>query len=211
MAHVEDAGAKVAFTCSETKKNVFLIGDSIRKGYCSAVREELAEVAEVFYVEDNCRNTQYVITRLYSWSTLFSDPARVDLVQFNCGHWDVAHWFGAPLSLTGEQEYRRNIQYIIELLRRLFPNAKVVFATTTTMNPAEGSPCRNPRSTAEIARYNALAEEAAAENGAEVLDLFAVTKDWPAEAYADYCHFTPEANLRLGRAVAELLKDKITG
>lgn len=209
MAHTEDAGSKASFFCSETKKNIFLIGDSIRKGYCSTVKEELSDVAEVFYVDDNCRNTQYVITCLYGWSTRFSDPSRVDLVQFNCGHWDTAHWFGAPLPLTSEQEYQRNIGYIIDQLRKLFPNAEIVFATTTTMNPKDDSSGRNPRSTVEIARYNELAVKVAAEKGVAVHDLFSVTKDWDASCYADYCHFTAETNQRLGHTVAELLRKRI--
>ena len=95
MTHIEDGGTNNKyFICSNTKKNIFLIGDSIREGYCALTREALSDLAEVFYVNDNCRNTQYVITNLNNWANLFSDPDRVDLVQFNCGHWDVAHWRG---------------------------------------------------------------------------------------------------------------------
>ena len=118
MAYIEDGNAKTQFLCSDTKKNVFLIGDSIRKGYCATAREALSDVAEVFYVDDNCRNTQYVITNLSGWAKAFSDPTRVDLVQLNCGHWDIAHWRGGAFSLTSEGEYARNLQIIMEMISK---------------------------------------------------------------------------------------------
>ena len=67
------------------QKEYFLIGDSIRMGYCASAREALSDVAEVFYVADNCRNTQNVITNLNGWANMFDDPTRVDMVQFK--HW----------------------------------------------------------------------------------------------------------------------------
>ena len=44
------------------------------------------------------------------WARLFDDPTKVDVIQFNCGHWDVAHWCGHELPLTSEDEYAKNIQ-----------------------------------------------------------------------------------------------------
>ena len=205
MSYIEDGNANKKFICNDTKKNIFLIGDSIRLGYCASARETLSDVAEVFYVDENCRNTQYVITKLHEWSNMFSDPTKVDLVQFNCGHWDVAHWRGGKHSLTSESEYARNIQIIIELIRELFPRAHIVFATTTTMNPS-GQIGGNPRTTEEISRYNERAKAVAKENDLPVNDLFAVTKDWDSSYYKDYCHFTDTTNVILGRVVAETLR-----
>jgi hypothetical protein len=86
---------------------ILLIGDSIRMGYCKTVRAQLADVVNVFYPAENCRNTQNVITRLNAWSKEF--PAdEIKLVQFNCGHWDIAHWNGDEESLTTVDEYRRS-------------------------------------------------------------------------------------------------------
>ena len=204
MAYVENCNANAQFQCSEIQKNVFLIGDSIRQGYCAMVKEELSPDAQVFYVSDNCRNTQYVITNLKTWANMFSNPSMVDIVHFNCGHWDIAHWCGGELPLTSEQEYKRNIKIIIDMIRKLFPNAKIIFATTTTMNP-NGTIGINPRTTAEIARYNDIAVSVL-EGDVVVNDLFAVTNDWDSDCYADYCHFTTDAFKELGKAVAEALK-----
>ncbi len=205
MIHIEEGKADKKFICSDSKKNVFLIGDSIRLGYCASTRKALADVAEVFYVGDNCRNTQYVITRLLAWSNMFSDPNCVDAVQFNCGHWDIAHWSGGELPLTSEAEYARNIQIIIDMISKLFPRAKIILATTTTMNPS-GQTGVNSRTNEEISRYNEIAQAVANKNDVAVNDLFSVTKDWDSTCYKDYCHFTEKANTVLGQAVAETLR-----
>lgn len=42
------------------REKVFLIGDSIREGYCPYVEEFLDGTFQVAYPNENCRNTQYV-------------------------------------------------------------------------------------------------------------------------------------------------------
>jgi len=201
----EEGKSAKQFFCSQTKKNVFLIGDSMRIGYCAATKEALSDLAEVFYVADNCRNTQYVITRLLGWSNMFSDPGLVDVVHFNCGHWDIAHWCHGEYPLTSEEEYARNIRIIIDMLRKLFPRAKIVFAATTPMNPS-GEVGVNYRTTEDIIRYNEIAKTVAEEQQVAINDLFAVTKDWDSTCYRDYCHLVEESAVTLGRIVAEKLK-----
>ena len=205
VVNVEDCNSDARFKCDDKKKNIFLIGDSIRIGYCDTVKKLLADSAEVFYVDENCRSTQYVICSLQFWANMFSNPNLVDIVHFNCGHWDVAHWYGGKLPLTSSDEYKRNIKIIIEMLRKLFPNAKIIFATTTAMNP-DGTIGENPRTNSEIGHYNDIAKSVSLENDVAINDLFEVTKDWQSENYADYCHFTTESFANLGKAVAEKLK-----
>ncbi len=204
MQYVEDGNAAFLFPCASDKPNVFLIGDSIRLGYCKTVKKELADTAEVFFCDDNCRSTQYVIFSLRRWANNFSDPKKVDIVQFNCGHWDVAHWNGYADPLTSKTEYAKNIRMIICLLKEYFPNAKIVFATTTPMNPS-GLLGVNPRSNEEIDTYNRIAKDIAVETGVTVLDLNGFTRNWGSECYRDYCHFTEQAFAELGKEVARNL------
>lgn len=212
MKWVENGVSKKVFECSNDKKNIFLIGDSIRKGYCETVRNELADRAEVFYVTDNCRSTQYVIFNIKAWAGSFDDAQKVDVVHFNCGHWDVAHWNGYDTSLTSENEYAKNIKMIIDLLRKFFPNAKLIFATTTPMNPDGGSTGGvNPRSNGEIDRYNAIATAVAEENGVAVSDLNSFMRDWSRESYIDTCHLTPSSFAMLGKEVARRLRAYLFG
>ncbi len=206
--YLEDGVSAVGYQGKHSEKpGILLIGDSIRMGYCETVRECFKEEADVFYPEENCRNTQYVITCLKSWSMQF--PAdRIRLVQFNCGHWDVARWNGDDEPLTSPEEYKRNIRLLIRQLRRFFPQAKLVFATTTAMNP-NGSLGVNPRSNAQIEAYNALACAAAQEAGVPVNDLYAVTRAYDESAFEDYCHLTPDVFRELGLQVAQYLKNML--
>lgn len=202
--YVEDGAATAEFVCSDSLPNIFLIGDSIRKGYCKTVKAELEDKAEVFFVDDNCRSTQYVIFSIRKWAHMFSDPGKVNIVHFNCGHWDIAHFSGCAECLTGESEYEKNIGKIIYLIRTLFPNAKIIFATTTPMNP-NGKVGVNPRSNAEVERYNEIAAAVCRAEGVEIDDIHAFTRDWGEEYFKDYCHLTPEAFAEVGREVARLL------
>ncbi|MBQ9112790.1 MAG: SGNH/GDSL hydrolase family protein [Clostridia bacterium] len=202
---IENGDSKIVFRCSDSKRNIFLIGDSIRQGYCATVAEELADIAEVFYPKSNCESTQNVITSMRTWANTFDRPDRVDIVQFNCGHWDVAHWNGYELALTSENEYAKNIKMIIYLLRQYFCNAEIVFATTTPMNP-NGVVGVNPRYNAEIDKYNEIAVNVAKNENIIVSDLNATVREFGSECYSDYCHLTKQAFEYLGKDVAIKLK-----
>ena len=205
MAYVEDGAAGKEFICSDRKKNVFLIGDSIRKGYCARTKALLESQAEVFYVEDNCRSSQYVMFSLNGWSNKFDHREKVSLVLFNCGHWDIAHWLGVEEPLTGKDEYQKNLRMIHGQLKKLFVNAKVVFITTTPMNPS-GLVGVNPRTNGEIDAYNQLAAETCAELGADVIDLNGFCRHWDSTCYRDYCHFTEEGFALLGEEMARRIQ-----
>lgn len=195
--HLEDAASKPSENVSSLPE-MLLIGDSIRLGYCGAVEEALCGMAEVKWPVENCQSSQNILISLARWRGLVAAPK---VVHFNCGHWDAAHWDGDAEPLTSVDEYARNVRKIIHRIRRYWPEAKIVFATTTAMNPS-GAQGRNPRTTESIRIYNAAAVKVAQEEGVSVNDLFAITEKWPASDYADYCHFTKEAAKRLGGLVA---------
>ena len=202
--HLEDKTAKAAEKVSD-KPEIFLLGDSIRMGYCQDVKNELRDIADVRWPKENCANSQNTLIHLSWWKGIVSKPA---VIQFNCGHWDVSRWDGDDEPITSLEEYGRNIRLIIRRLRRDYPGATVVFATTTTMNPS-GTCGKNKRTTEEIRRYNAKAVEVARAEKVPVNDLFAFVEKWPSSDYADYAHFSKEANKRLGRHVAEFLKGQL--
>ncbi|MBR5384025.1 MAG: hypothetical protein IK133_09400 [Clostridia bacterium] len=204
-----DAVIQIEQDRAEGRKNILLIGDSIRIGYCETVRSDLADIARVVYPAENCRNSDFIITRLHGWAQEF-DAAHIDIVHFNCGQWDAAHFNGWKDSLTPLDVYERNLHWIIWALRREFPSAALHMATTTPMSPInETLPAQNPRTTAEIRRYNEAALRVAAEEKVPVNDLFALTVGWPSTDYKDTCHYTDEAFARLGKAVAGYLRKSI--
>lgn len=189
------------------KKIVLLIGDSMRMGYCETVKKELADIAEVVYPIDNCRFTQYVLTMLNAWAGL-CDKEKVDLVQFNCGHWDAAHFGAEEYPLNSIDTYAHNIRRIITRLHSTFPNAKVIFANSSPMNP-NGECSINYRTTEDIIRYNEAAEAVATEMNVPVNDIFSVMKDWGSECYADYAHLTKEGFETLGKEVAAYIRNAL--
>ncbi len=198
--HLEDV-ASVAAQKVSSLPEMLLIGDSIRIGYCGAVAEALRGKAEVKWPNGNCQSSQSILVSLARWRGLVSSPK---VVQFNCGHWDAAHWDGDESALTTVEEYGRNLRKIIRRIRRYWPEAKIVFATTTPMNPS-GEQGRNARTTESIMRYNEEAVNVARSEGVEVNDLFGAVEKWPASDYADYCHFNKAAAKRLGDIVARRL------
>ena len=152
-------------------------------------------------VKENCQSSQNILISLARWRGLVASPK---VVQFNCGHWDAAHWDDDAGPLTTVEEYARNVRLIIRRIRRYWPETKIVFATTTAMNPS-GKQGRNKRTTESIRAYNAAAVKVAREEGVAVNDLFAVVEKWPASDYKDYCHYNKAASKRLGGIVAERL------
>ena len=202
--YLEDGKAEVEFTGEQ--KKIFLIGDSIREGYCEYVKENLKDKYEVIYPFENCRNTQFVITSLYNWSNRIENPATVELAAFNCGHWDVAHTYYDETTLTSEQEYAQNIKKIIRLLKIFFPNAKLVFFTTTPGHEENMKTLSvNPRSNAEIERFNQLATEVCEQENVIVEDLYKVVKDFGEVCFKDYAHLKDEYNEKLGDHVSREL------
>lgn len=203
--YLEDEFKNASVNCTG-RPEILLIGDSILMGYRESVRDALKEVADVRWPNGNCANSQNVLIQLSQWKGLVSAPK---VVQFNCGHWDVSHWDGDEGPITSLEEYGRNVRLIIRRLRRWYPGATIVFATTTPMNP-NGTCGKNVRTTAEIRRYNEMAVTVVKEEGALVNDLFAVAERWPSSDYVDYCHYGIEARERLGRYVTKFLTGVLT-
>lgn len=202
--YTEEGGFSVGTAQNENKKQVLLIGDSIRVGYCEFVKENLKDLADVYYPSENCRNTQYIITALRSWRTL-CDPEKVNVIHFNAGHWDVAHWSNIGDSLTTLDEYGKNLCKIIAIMRLLYPNAKIIFATTTPMNPNH-SETINPRTTKEIIEYNNIAKKVCLENNVIINDLFSLCKNWTGDMFKDYAHLVEDGYKQLANQVCEEIK-----
>jgi len=186
-------------------KKVLLLGDSIRIGYCGYVAKQLQGEAEVFFPDDNCRYTQYTLVSLPGWLALAGAPESIDLVHWNNGHWDMAHFRDEALPLNSPQQYGEMLARIHGQLRKHAPNAKIVFALTTPMNP-EPFTCANPRSNRDIAEYNAVARTVMEKLGTPVNDLFTLMADKPASFYKDYAHFTEEGSQILAETVVKMIR-----
>ena len=187
------------------RKKIFLIGDSICRGYRPFVKNNFKDTYDVVYPEENCRNSQYIITSLKGWVNAFENTDDVELVSFNCGHWDIAHWNGEPESLTNVFEYEHNIKRIIRQLKNFFPKARILFFTTTPISPNKKIEMQNPRNNEEIRIYNKASLGAAKSEGVFIEDLYAFMEEWDESHYADYVHLMPTAAEHLGNHITNVI------
>ena len=173
------------------KKKIFLIGDSIRMGYDKYVKEALADVAEVYYPDENCRYAENVLRFAHEWKSKTGAPDDVDLVHWNAGLWDVLELFGDE-PLTTKEYYANVIPRIDRRLRMLFPKAKIVFATSTSVeeNLASEAFYRHNKT---IEEYNAIALKALAGTDTVINDLYALTSCLPVSCHSDFVHYYTDA------------------
>ena len=185
-------------------KKIVLIGDSIRMGYDKYIKDALSDTAEVFYPSENCRFAEHVLRFAHEWKETGNWGDDVDLVHWNAGLWDVLELFGdeplTPLSYYGEA-----IKRIDKRLRMLFPKAKIVFATSTTVSEKMARP-DFMRHNATIAKYNAEALRALAGTDTVINDLYSLTLTVPDSYRSDWVHFyTPEGTELIGGKVLSVI------
>lgn len=185
-------------------KNVFLIGDSIRLGYDGPVREMLSQRAQLYWSADNARFVHYTLRYADIWAREDCRPETIDVVHWNNGLWDVAH-LGEPETLTSPEEYRRGLRRIARRLKKIFPQAQIIFALTTSVIESRMKPDFY-RLNADIQAYNAIAREVMAGEGIEIDDLYAVSCAMSDDDHApDGTHFTENGYRLLAQAVVRSL------
>ena len=84
--------------------------------------------------------------------------------------------------------YAYYIDRICARIQKIFPDAKVIFATSTAVQSEKMSPDFK-RYNEEIEAYNAAAVEIVRKYGFAVNDLYAVSASLPAEAHSDPVHY----------------------
>lgn len=176
-------------------KKIVLLGDSIRMGYDKYIKDALEGVAEVYYPDDNVRFGEYFLRFAHEWKEKGKWPDDIDLVHWNVGLWDVLNLYDdGPLSTP---EYYENIIGRLEKrLRMLFPDAKMIFATSTNVVEEEYGKhfCRYNR---EIMQYNEIAKSVLTPRGVEINDLYALTENCTKECRSDMTHFNTDAGREL--------------
>lgn len=186
-------------------KNIFLIGDSIRygnfvnsPGYEVYVKEKLKGKANIFSPDDNCRFAEYTLRYLHEWA-IDIEKDTIDVVHWNNGLWDVVRLFGdeplIPIEVYGDM-----LKRIYKRIKLLFPNAKVIFALSTSV--IEDPDSKDfVRLNSDIERYNKKAEEVMRELGVAVNDLYSVSKELDPSLHSDGTHFGDLGSEKLADAV----------
>ena len=167
-------------------KNILLIGDSIRAGYDKTVRKTLKGKANVYFPEDNSRFASYVLRYVHEYAALIETGAP-DIIHWNAGLWDCLRLFGEEPH-TPVEVYAYYIDRICQRIRKLFPDAAVIFATSTQVQ-SELMSDDFKRYNEEIERYNEAAVAVVKKHGFAVNDLYAVSASLPAEAHSDPVHY----------------------
>lgn len=171
-------------------KNILLIGDSIRRGYDSAVKKTLEGIADVYFPEDNCRFASYLLRYIGDYGALIKNGTP-DIIHWNAGLWDCLRQYGEDAH-TPIEVYAYYIERICLRIKKLYPNATVIFATSTSViseKMAEGFKRYNK----EIEEYNSAAAEIVKKHGFLIDDLYTVSTKLPESAHSDAVHYyTPE-------------------
>ncbi len=187
-------------------KKVFLIGDSIRVGYDAYVKELLEGRAQLYWSNDSARFIAYVLRYAHEWARQDCDPEKIDVVHWNNGLWDALHVLGDERPQTSLDEYRDGIRRAARRLKLIFPNARILFALTTSV-VEERMRADFYRRNREIDEYNRVAREVMAEEGVGIDDLNAVSAAMPLDWHSpDGTHFTEEGYQALAKAVAAALE-----
>lgn len=185
-------------------KKIILFGDSIRMGYDKYVKEALAGTAEVYYPDDNNQYAENLLRFAHEWIDKSGFGKDVDLIHWNAGLWDCLELFGdEPLSTL--DYYKNAIGRIYKRLRMLCPNAKIVFATSTSVNEAVARP-EFMRHNATIDKYNKAALEVLSGTDTVINDLWSLSCTFPDSYRSDWVHFyTPEGTENIGGKVLSVI------
>lgn len=166
-------------------KNILLVGDSIRIGYDKSVKKSLEGIANVYFPEENCRFAAYVLRYIHTYKELV--PGEVDILHWNAGLWDCLRLFEEEPQ-TPLDVYAYYIDRVCVRIKKMFPNAKVIFATSTSVQ-SEKMDKNFKRYNEEIEKYNEAAVAVVKKHGFLVNDLYAVSASLPEEAHSDTVHY----------------------
>ena len=181
-------------------KNVLLIGDSIRIGYDKSVALTLEGSAKVCFPKENCRFASFVLRSLHEYKRFLLDGEQADVIHWNAGLWDCLRLYEEEPH-TPIEVYAYYIERICIRIKKLFPDAKVIFATSTKVQ-SEKMGKNFKRYNEEIEQYNAAAVAVVQKYGFAVNDLYAVSAALPEDAHSDPVHYyTPMATEVFTKAV----------
>ena len=167
-------------------KNILLIGDSIRMGYDKAVQKALEGKANVYFPEENCRFAAYLLRNLHEYKNLIPE-GDADVIHWNAGLWDCQRLFEEEPN-TPVEIYAYYIERICRRIKKVYPNARVIFATSTCLL-GEPDEAYYKRYNEDVEKYNETAVAIMEQYGIAVNDLHALSKTLPKEAHSDPIHY----------------------
>lgn len=167
-------------------KNLLLIGDSIRRGYDQAVKKTLDGKVNVIFPEENCRFASYLLRYFHSYLGEVKGED-IDVIHWNAGLWDCLRMFEEEPH-TPIEVYAYYIERLCQRIKKICPNAKVIFATSTRVISEKMSKDFK-RYNKEIEKYNEAAVNVVKKYGFKINDLYALSATLPEDAHSDAVHY----------------------
>ena len=167
-------------------KNLLLIGDSIRMGYDKSVKKTLEGKVNVIFPDENCRFASYVLRYFHEYLNGIKGED-IDVVHWNAGLWDCLRLFEEEPH-TPVDVYAYYIERICIRIKKICPNARVIFATSTKVLSEKMSKDFK-RYNEEIEKYNEAAIGIVKKYGFKINDLYALSVTLPEEAHSDAVHY----------------------
>ena len=176
---------------------VLLIGDSVTRGYSGTVEKQLAGKAYVARLATSrCVGDPVLLAEV---SAVLGGTA-FDVIHFNNG----LHGVGA----VSEAEYGKYLPELLALVRKLAPQAKLVWASCTPWHRA-GDFAKFDASNAHVLERNRIAAALMAQEHIPVDDLYTTVAGHP-EWSADLLHYNAKGieaeGAQVAKAVQALLK-----
>lgn len=165
---------------------VLLIGDSITRAYFSAVEANLKGKA---YVARVATSKAVGDPALPKELAVFLSESRFDVVHFNIGMhgWEYS-----------EDDYRRYLPELLDVIRKGAPGAKLIWAMTTPVRKDKAPGPSNDR----IVARNRIAREFFEKQGIPIDDLHALMSGHD-DLHSDDVHFNPQGSAMLAAQVAD--------
>ncbi|WP_159023911.1 SGNH/GDSL hydrolase family protein [Formosa sp. L2A11] len=195
--------------------NVLIYGDSVSIMYSSTVIKKLAGKANVIRLFKNGGASKDFIPNMEKMHNTMFQPNleqgwnfKWDVIHFNVGLHDLKYLKGKHLNISGEQvssisEYKAQLRAICNYLKANYPEAKLIFATTTPV-PEEAK----GRKKGDSIVYNKAALEVLSEYpNISVNDLYTYTKPH-LEAWAQEpgnVHYNALGSEQQGKEVARVI------
>ncbi len=167
-------------------KNLLLLGDSIRMGYDKSVKKTLEGKAHVIFPEENCRFASYLLRYFHEYLGEV-EGEEIDVIHWNAGLWDCLRLFEEEPH-TPIEVYAYYIERICIRIKKLCPNARVIFATSTSVLSEKMS--KNfKRYNEDVVAYNEVALKIVNKYGFQINDLYALSVTLPEEVHSDAVHY----------------------
>lgn len=178
-------------------KNVIFLGDSIRMQYQDPVGKKLSDIATVSGPDENGRWSGYTLNSLRFWLPELPSP---DLVQWNCGLWDMGDDYQEGRHFYPVDLYEETCHRICQVLRKFTekPDLKIVIATTTPTLHGDHD---------DIHIYNDILKKVAIEENASINDLYSVVAPIKEQIICeDKLHLTPEGIEKVAAHTADIIR-----